>query len=56
LATWWDALGVAEERGYLSRAQVEEVRSFLQDPETWSAAHGGKEGGGKEGDDRASGA
>jgi orotate phosphoribosyltransferase len=51
LATWWDALGVAEERGYLSPAQVQEVRHYLQDPETWSAAHGGKEG-----EDRASGA
>ncbi len=52
LATWWDALAVAEDRGYLSRAQVGEVRSFLQDPETWSAAHGGKEAGNDE--DRAS--
>ena len=46
LATWWDALGVAEARGYLSGAQVAEVRSFLQDPESWSAAHGGKEAAG----------
>ena len=51
LATWWDALGVAEERGYLSPAQVQEVRNFLQDPETWSAAHGGRENG--TGDTRA---
>src|SRR5690606_1574604 len=35
LATWWDALAVAEERGYLSPAQVQEVRNFLQDPESW---------------------
>jgi orotate phosphoribosyltransferase len=48
LATWWDALGAAEDGGYLAPAQVEEVRHFLQDPESWSAAHGGKEGGGKE--------
>jgi len=43
LATWWDALAAAEDRGYLSPAQIAEVRSFLQDPESWSAAHGGKE-------------
>ncbi len=30
LATWWDALALAEERGY------------LEDPEAWSAAHGGE--------------
>lgn len=54
LATWWDALAAAEDRGYLSGAQVEEVRRFLQDPESWSAAHGGKEGADKE--DLASGA
>jgi orotate phosphoribosyltransferase len=54
LATWWDALATAEHRGYLSAAQVQEVRHFLQDPETWSAAHGGRESGDSE--DRASGA
>ncbi len=43
LATWWDALATAEACGYLAGAQVEEVRHFLQDPKTWSAAHGGKE-------------
>jgi len=53
LATWWDALAAAENRGYLAPAQVEEVRSFLQDPESWSAAHGGKES--DDGGDRASG-
>jgi len=54
LATWWDALAAAEERGYLARQQVQEVRHFLQDPIAWSAAHGGKES--SDGDDRASGA
>ncbi|MGF1592260.1 MAG: orotate phosphoribosyltransferase [Kiloniellaceae bacterium] len=53
LATWWDALAAAEDRGYLSAAQVQEVRHFLQDPETWSATHGGRESG--ETGDRASG-
>ncbi len=42
LATWWDALAVAEERGYLSDAGLSSVRDFLEDPESWSAAHGGK--------------
>lgn len=42
LATWWDALAVAEERGYLSAEGLATVRAFLQDPDAWSAAHGGK--------------
>ena len=42
LATWWDALAVAEERGYLSGEGLSTVRAFLEDPEAWSAAHGGK--------------
>jgi orotate phosphoribosyltransferase len=45
LATWWDTLHVAEELGYLDgAAAVETVRRFLEDPESWSAAHGGKTG------------
>ena len=44
LATWWDALALAEERGYLSGEGLDQVRAFLQDPETWSAGHGGKTG------------
>jgi orotate phosphoribosyltransferase len=43
LATWWDALAVAESRGYLAGQQVQEVRHFLQDPVAWSAANGGSE-------------
>lgn len=42
LATWWDALAVAEQRGYLSPEGLATVRAFLEDPEAWSAAHGGK--------------
>jgi orotate phosphoribosyltransferase len=42
LATWWDALALAEERGYLSGEGLAQVRAFLEDPETWSAEHGGK--------------
>ena len=42
LATWWDALAVAEDSGYLDAGGVAEVRAFLEDPDGWSAAHGGK--------------
>ena len=42
LATWWDALAEAESLGYLSPEGLAEVRAFLEDPEGWSAAHGGK--------------
>ncbi len=42
LATWWDVLEVAEGAGYLPGDGAEQVRAFLTDPETWSAAHGGK--------------
>jgi len=42
LATWWDVLAVAEEEGYLSGEGLAQVRAFLEDPESWSAAHGGK--------------
>ena len=41
LATWWDALAVAEERGYLTAEGLAAVRAFLEDPEAWSANHGG---------------
>ncbi len=42
LATWWDALAVAGEQGYLDDKGMAEVRSFLENPDAWSAAHGGK--------------
>ncbi len=42
LATWWDALAVAEERGYLDDKGIAAVRAFLEDPNGWSEAHGGK--------------
>ncbi|MFQ6016933.1 MAG: orotate phosphoribosyltransferase [Kiloniellaceae bacterium] len=42
LATWRDALGVAERRGYLEPEGLAQVRAFLDDPEAWSARHGGK--------------
>ena len=42
LATWWDVLQVAGDLGQLSADEAKEVRAFLEDPEAWSAAHGGK--------------
>ena len=37
LATWWDALALAEERGYLAADGLAQVRAYLEDPETWSS-------------------
>jgi orotate phosphoribosyltransferase len=37
LATWWDVLGVAEGLGYFAPGQFEAVKSFLENPEGWSA-------------------
>jgi orotate phosphoribosyltransferase len=42
LATWWDALVVAGEEGYLDPEGMKTVRAFLEDPDEWSARHGGK--------------
>ena len=42
LATWWDVLAAAEERGSLDAAGIAAVRAFLEDPEGWSRKHGGK--------------
>lgn len=42
LATWWDVLQVAGDLGHLSTDEAKEVRAFLENPEAWSAAHGGK--------------
>jgi orotate phosphoribosyltransferase len=41
LATWWDVLEVAEESGHFDKGVLREVRSFLNKPSEWSAAHGG---------------
>ncbi len=43
LATWWDVLEAAQETGRLNAADQAAVRAFLEDPEGWSNAHGGKE-------------
>lgn len=42
LCTWWDALALVEDSGYLDAGGIAEVRAFLEDPDGWSAAHGGK--------------
>jgi orotate phosphoribosyltransferase len=42
LATWWDVLDAARETGHLDAGSQAKVRAFLDDPEGWSAAHGGK--------------
>ncbi len=42
LATWRDMLAEAEASGVLSAADAKDVRGFLDDPEGWSASHGGK--------------
>lgn len=42
LATWWDVLKAAEEGQYFSPEANAEVRKFLTDPISWSAAHGGR--------------
>ncbi len=42
LATWRDMLAAAEAGGMLSAADASDVRTFLDDPEGWSRAHGGK--------------
>ena len=41
LATWWDVLAVAKERGMFAPAVLSEVESFLNDPAGWSKANGG---------------
>ena len=42
LATWWDVLAAAEEAGRLARDDLARVRAFLDNPEGWSASHGGR--------------
>ncbi len=41
LCTWWDVLDACKDRPYFSDAALSEVRRFLENPVTWSAAHGG---------------
>ena len=42
LATWQDVLDVAEKEKRFSESVIADVREFLDDPNSWSAAHGGK--------------
>ncbi len=42
LCTWHDVLQVASEGQYFSSDAISEVQKFLNDPITWSAAHGGR--------------
>lgn len=44
LCTWWDALAVAREQGSFDAQTLNAVESFLNDPVSWSAAHGGATG------------
>ncbi len=41
LTTWWDVLEVAKEAGTFDPVTLKEVESFLHEPATWSATHGG---------------
>jgi len=41
LTTWWDVLAVAKASGHFEAGVMAEVESFLNDPASWSAAHGG---------------
>ena len=41
LATWWDVLAAAKKHQYFDADTLCEVESFLNDPVTWSGAHGG---------------
>jgi len=41
LTTWWDVLAVAKDSGHFEPKILAEVESFLNDPATWSAKHGG---------------
>ena len=42
LTTWWDVLEAAREAGHFDENTLDEVEKFLHDPESWSAAHGGR--------------
>ena len=43
LCTWWDVLDYVEDAALFPADQIGEIKSFLNDPVTWSKAHGGKE-------------
>ena len=37
LATWWDVAATAEKLGRFEAGQYDKIKSFLEDPETWSS-------------------
>ena len=37
LATWWDVAATAEGLGRFEPGQYDKIKSFLEDPETWSS-------------------
>lgn len=41
LATWRDVLNVCKTQNYFDKETLKQVESFLDDPLTWSGAHGG---------------
>ena len=41
LCTWWDVLEACRDKAYFSNSALAEVRRFLENPVSWSAAHGG---------------
>jgi orotate phosphoribosyltransferase len=41
LCTWWDVLDACRGGGYFEQSAMTEVRRFLDDPVSWSRAHGG---------------
>ncbi len=43
LCTWWDVLDYVEAAELFPADQIAEIKAFLNDPVTWSKAHGGKE-------------
>jgi orotate phosphoribosyltransferase len=42
LATWWDVLDAAERHKLFDEQGLAETRAFLNAPDAWSAAHGGR--------------
>ena len=36
LATWWDVAATAEKLGRFEPGQYDKIKSFLEDPESWS--------------------
>ena len=41
LCTWWDVLAIAKKEKYFESATLKTVEKFLNDPVSWSVAHGG---------------